>query len=376
MAIIGRNGKMSIHLGKTEVKGRQALYRKLEKTDKVALEAGNLAFKMAQEIIQQVGCEVRVLNAAKLPFIWDAPTKTDKSDFSPLELKSADAMKLAHLIEERRDEKLPIVPLPSEKEIEMRKITANKDRETRNRTQNINRLHSLFHNQGYTSIVKKDIATAERRKEAVKLLTGFDREEAEWILKYLELHEQRIREIEDKMKKESENNENMKILQTISGIGPITAFAANLRFDLAHVGDGSRFSTGAQVSNFIGFVPRLDFSGTILRHGHITKHGNGYLRGLLVECSVIFISQSYLYITEHFAAWSAVRSQKGGSLRERFQYYTQCKEQSKKKTVVAVARRLAELMYSVLKNKTEYEIRKWDGPKKKIKKRAVLENCA
>jgi len=83
MAIIGRNGKMSIHLGKTEVKGRQALYRKLEKTDKVALEAGNLAFKMAQEIIQQVGCEVRVLNAAKLPFIWDAPTKTDKSDYSP-----------------------------------------------------------------------------------------------------------------------------------------------------------------------------------------------------------------------------------------------------------------------------------------------------
>jgi hypothetical protein len=33
-----------------------------------------------------------VLNAAKLPFIWDAPTKTDKEG----------AMKLAHLVEERR----------------------------------------------------------------------------------------------------------------------------------------------------------------------------------------------------------------------------------------------------------------------------------
>ena len=86
MAIIGKNGKMSIHLGKTNEQGRQALYRKLQKTDKVALEAGNLAFKMAQEIMQRAGCEVRVLNAAKLPFIWDAPTKTDKED----------AMKLAH----------------------------------------------------------------------------------------------------------------------------------------------------------------------------------------------------------------------------------------------------------------------------------------
>ena len=59
----------------------------MEKGDKVALEAGNLAFIMAYEIQEHVGCEVRVLNAAKLPFIWDAPTKTDKED----------AMKLAHL---------------------------------------------------------------------------------------------------------------------------------------------------------------------------------------------------------------------------------------------------------------------------------------
>ena len=83
MAIIGRNGKMSIHQGKTSDQGRQALYRLLERTDKVALEAGNLAFIMAREIQERVGSEVRVLNSAKLPFIWDAPTKTDKSDFSP-----------------------------------------------------------------------------------------------------------------------------------------------------------------------------------------------------------------------------------------------------------------------------------------------------
>ena len=83
MAVIGKEGKMTIHQGKTSIQGRQALYKKLEKTDKVALEAGNLAFIMAREIQERVGSEVRVLNSAKLPFIWDAPTKTDKSDFSP-----------------------------------------------------------------------------------------------------------------------------------------------------------------------------------------------------------------------------------------------------------------------------------------------------
>jgi len=118
MAIIGRNGNMSIHKGTTTEKGRAALYRLLEKDDKVALEAGNLAFGIAREIMQRVGSEVRVLNSAKLPVIWSEPTKTDKED----------AMKLAHLVEERRDEKLPIVPLPSEREMELREVISGYQR--------------------------------------------------------------------------------------------------------------------------------------------------------------------------------------------------------------------------------------------------------
>jgi transposase len=61
----------------------------------------------------------------------------------------------------------------------------------------------------------------------------------------------------------------MKNLQTIPGVGPIVAYAF-----AAHVGDGSRFSTGAQASNYIGFVPRLDYSGAIQRNGPITKRRN------------------------------------------------------------------------------------------------------
>jgi hypothetical protein len=73
-------------------------------------------------------------------------------------------MKLAHLVEERRDEKLPIVPLPSEKEIERRKTLASYNREMRNRTRHINTLHAIFVHQGHTTIVKKNLATAEKRR--------------------------------------------------------------------------------------------------------------------------------------------------------------------------------------------------------------------
>jgi hypothetical protein len=39
---------------------------------------------------------------------------------------------------------------------------------------------------------------------------------------------------------------------------------------------------------------------------------------------------------------------------------------SKKKTIVAVGRRMAELMYSVLRNKSKYEPRKWKGIRDKM----------
>ena len=302
MAIIGKTGKMRIHKGKTSIQGRQALYKKLEREDKVALEAGNLAFIMAREIQEQAGSEIRVLNSAKLPIIWDAPTKTDKED----------AMKLAHLIEERRDEKLPIVPLPSEKEMERRKLLANYSREVKGRTKMINLLHAMFVHQGHTTVVRKDLVTAEKRLAAIETLHGQEREEAEWLLKHLELYEQRLLELKEKIKQEAKTDEDMQCLQTIPGVGPIVAYAY-----VAHVGDGSRFSKGSQVSNYLGFVPRLDYSGTIQRHGHISKRGNGYLRGLLVQ-----------------AAWSMVRARHSGSLKERFVYLTTFQGKSKKKTIV------------------------------------------
>jgi len=344
MAIIGKNGKMNIHQGKTSIQGRTALYKKLEAEDKVALEAGNLAFIMAREIMEQIGSEVRVLNSAKLPFIWDAPTKTDKED----------AMKLAHLVEERRDEKLPIVPLPSEKELERRKILASYGREMRNRTRHLNTLHAVFVHQGHTTIVKKNLITAKRREEAIQLLIGLEREEAEWLLKYLEIHELRIKELKRKIEEEAKTDKDMKNLQTIPGVGPVVAYAFT-----AHVGDGSRFSKGAQVSNYIGFVPRLDYSGTIQRNGHITKQGNSYLRGLLVQ-----------------AAWTTVRSKKGGALRTRYTYYTLCQGASKKKTVVSIARKLTEHMYSILRSKSAYEIQRWNGPEDKKIVLSNLKNCA
>jgi transposase len=125
------------------------------------------------------------------------------------------------------------------------------------------------------------------------------------------------------------------------------------------MGDGSRFSTGVQVSNYLGFVPRLDYSGTIERNGPITKQGNGYLRGLLVQ-----------------AAWSMVRCKKEGSLKERYVCLTAFGGKCKKKTIVSIGRKLAELMYSVLRDKSNYEARVWAGRREYLAKMKELKTSA
>jgi transposase len=306
------------------------LYGKLEPGDKVSLEAGNLAFQMASEIKAQVGSEVVVLNSSKLPLIYGSMKKTDKED----------SLKLARLIEMMKDELLPTVPIPSEKELRRRTLVAGYRRVKKNRTQMINLLHGLFVHQGITTVVKKDLATKTKREEAVKQLTGLEGEEAAWILTCLKAHEERIVELERRMEEERKGDEQIKRLERVPGVGPLVALVF-----VSYLGDANRFDNAAQVSNYLGLVPRVDISGTIVRTGGITKRGNGWLRSLLVQ-----------------ASWALLRWKDGGGLKA--QYMTNEKGLGKKKSIVAIARKLGVLLYTLVKNGTEYEDRKFSGGKK------------
>jgi transposase len=321
--------KTGFHQGKTSAEGRAKLYQKLRKADKVALEAGNLAFLMAKEMEQAVGCEIRVLNPSHLPIIYKTDKKTDRED----------ALKLAHLLTDRPDSRLPIVPVPSDEEIERRKVLASYAREQRVRNQAINRLHALFVHQGITTVVRKDVVTKENREMAIRQLTGLEKEEADHLVECLDLYEKRLAVLEKKMAAQVEGEEQIERLQTVPGVGPKVSFAF-----FTYV-QPERFDNAAQVSNFLGLVPRVSISGSIVRYGRITKRGNGYLRSLLVQ-----------------AAWAVTWSRDGGALRERYEYMTETKGIGKKKAIVAIARRLAVVMYTLLKNGTDYEVRHFKRP--------------
>ena len=332
MAIVGKGGKVTKSNGKTYPFARQGLYNKLRPGDKVALEACSLAFIMAKEIEAAVRCKVYVLNPGRLSIIYRSMKKTDKED----------ALKLAHILEDFSEDRLPVVAVPSDKEMERRKILANYRRADQNRTRNINLLHALFVSQGITTIKKKDLETSEVRKEAIRILTGMERDEAEYLVKCLDLVEERKEKLDRIINEEAANDEEMKRLQEVPGVGPKVAFAF-----ASHVG-AARFENAGQLSNYLGLVPMVYMSGDTVRYGPITKRGNSYVRALLVQ-----------------AAWSMVLAKKGGKLKDMFEYMTVEKSKGKKKAIVAVARRIAELLYLLMRDEVRYVPRSFISPEKK-----------
>lgn len=325
MKIIGINGKVTGTNGQTNPSGRKLLYRKLLATDRVAIEVCSLGMVMAKEIQKEVGCEVVLLNPSQLVLIYRSLKKNDKED----------ALKLARLVQKYKNEELPKVELPTEHEENLRQILTEIRQLKNDRTKEINRLHAIFVECGITEIKKKDLATIDNRIKCIKMLKGISLAQAERILKKLELVETQTEEVEELLDKEIDGDKNIEKLTEIPGVGKQLASAY-----VAFIGDGSRFPNASTIGAATGLVPRLDMSSTVCRMGHITKCGNKNLRTLLI-----------------LAAWSHVRSRDGGALKDKFLYMTRFQSKGKKIAIVAIARKLAELMYILLKNDTSYEKR-------------------
>ena len=86
-------------------------------------------------------------------------------------------------------------------------------------------------------------------------------------------------------------------LETIPGVGIITATAL-----AASVPDPSVFSCGRQFAAWLGLVPRQNSSGGKERLGRVSKMGNGYLRRLLVV-GATSVKRRAAHIDTRTGAW-------------------------------------------------------------------------
>lgn len=135
------------------------------------------------------------------------------------------------------------------------------------------------------------------------------------------------------------------LLMTAPGIGAVTASAL-----VASIDDITRFHSAHQCEAYLGLVPGERSSGEQRRVGPITKAGNRRTRWLLVE-----------------AAWRILRSKDPESAALRAWTLTIAARRGKRIAVVALARRLAGILYAMWRDGAPY-----NGKKIRFPGRALL----
>jgi transposase len=141
---------------------------------------------------------------------------------------------------------------------------------------------------------------------------------------------------------------SVALLMTAPGIGSVTASAL-----VATIDDITRFAAAHQFEAYLGVVPGERSSGEQRRVGPITKAGNRRVRWLLVE-----------------AAWRILRSHQVESAALRSWALAIAARRGKRIAVVALARRLAGILFAMWRDGVPYEAGKIRGPRRALVPRA------
>ena len=131
----------------------------------------------------------------------------------------------------------------------------------------------------------------------------------------------------------SRSDEACRRLQTIPGIGPITASAV-----VATIGNPERFRTGRDLAAWIGLTRRANASGGKDRAGPISKQGDRYLRQLFVQGAAAVVQTIPNPRSSAATPW----------LREL------AARKNPKLAIIAQANKMARIAWAVLAKRQEY----------------------
>lgn len=123
--------------------------------------------------------------------------------------------------------------------------------------------------------------------------------------------------------------ENMILLQSVPGIGSVTAMTL-----LTQIGDVRRFSTFDQLCGYLGLMPKTHASGDRESSSGISPRGRTNVKNTLIE-----------------AAWSAVRSDPALTLR----FSELSKRMKKNKAIIRIAKNLLSRVRYVLLHQQPYQ---------------------
>jgi transposase len=286
---------------------------------RVILETSSEAFRVA-DAAKAAGHEVRVVPAtlAKQLGVGERGIKTDQRDARKLSEVSCQI-------------DLPTVHIPSEEARTLRSIVRSREALIETRTKLVNHVRGWMRTQlwklrgrGTATLSKRVRAQADGGKHMLP-------NHIEQVLQVLDTLNQQVRASDQQVKELARANPICQRLMTIPGIGPVTSVSF-----VAALDDVSRFAHAYRVYSYLGLAPGENSSSERQQRTGITKAGSSSVRRTLVQ-----------------AAWIAFRvCPNDPMVRWAKQIATR---RGDAKAVVALARKMAGVMYAMWRDTTTYQ---------------------
>jgi len=297
------------------------LKQMLEKGFKVRLaveSTGNTRFFKNE--IEKLGVEVFVVNTLKFKVVNESVNKTDRHD----------AKTLAEFLSK---DMLPLVTLSSEKSEKLRRLVNVRRELVKTRVKMKNMIHGMLLSFG----IETKAGLLNSKKGLDKVIGLISDEEnkiiAETIINAIKKLSEQIIEIEEKMKKMAEGDRAVEILESLSGTGFLNAITVR-----SYIDDIKRFSHYNKFSGYCGLVPWVSCSDKTEHYGKITKRGPIELRTAIVQMVI-----------------GMLRCKDEKNNRIMTSYRNMKKNKGSGKAIVATARKLTRIIWTMLTNNELYK---------------------
>jgi transposase len=292
------------------------------------------------------GCEIMVIYEAGYSGFWlhdrlvesgykcvvTPPHTVTQAKDTRVKTDTVDALRLAKVLE---DGDYKSCHVPNEREREDRQVSRTLLQVQSDLVRTLNRIRKFldFHGKGL------ELAAGKWRPRDYRLVRNLHFTgslqiswEVMWLLvDQLQAYKKRLRNVLLELSKAETYRDTVKIFSSAPGIGWFTAIRLALEW-----GDLSRFQNGKEFASFTGLVCSEYSTGDTVHRGRITGQGRGFIRRWLIESS-----------------WTAIRHDV--ALRKKFEAVWH-HSGSKKKAIVAVARKLAVRLRSIFVTKQEYQL--------------------
>lgn len=279
--------------------------------------------------LREMGLKVTLINSNQFRGIGVGGKKTDQRDAKAL----AECLRVGFA---------PEVHVKTLMSRQIKSLVVNRELIVTTRTRMMSHVRGTLKEYGMVIPVGVDHFYKQAPLHIASLENGYLKLSLEETLEMIRKLSEQQRILEQRLKEFLQNDLRIERLKTIPGVGDMVSVMA-----LCVCDNVQRFKNGHQFASYVGLVPRVHASAEVRMMGHITRSGSEILRRYLIHGA---------------RAWMKYAPQ-GDPNRE---WAERVKERrGMNKATVALAHRMARIIFAVLRDESEYTGKK---KKKQMKK--------